>query len=359
MPRMVNIPSYTSTSIDRHCFIQIFVTQAVHRTSKTKMYTYHSSAIGTLLAVLLSRVTLSHQQRIAPNTNFTAWEEPTAYRLEQSANVSRYLEEARALSTPNFRHIFQTRCITAQVYSYLNSGATEPGWVEPYPAFDNVYFVGSTWVSAWAIDTGDGLILIDALDNADEAREIIIPGIQKFGFEGADIKAVIVTHEHADHYGGARWLQDSFDSPVYMSEVAWDDLATDPANPGGLIEPPRRNLTLEDGVGVTVGNVTVVPVATPGHTAGTVSLLFPVYENGVKHSKSIPFNLLQYFALANKQNPQSPAYMAAVEFHPTSRPRSSRSSHSTSLRRKPLSTTSMCSCLTTPIRTMPYRILKS
>ena len=99
------------------------------------------------------------------------------------------------------------------------------------------------------------------------------------------IKAVIVTHEHADHYGGARWLQETFDTPVYMTKIAWDDLATDPANPGGLIEPPNRNFTLEDGVGVTFGNITVTPVATPGHTAGTVSLFFPVYENGVKHGE--------------------------------------------------------------------------
>ena len=70
-----------------------------------------------------------------------------------------------------------------------------------------------------------------------------------------------------------------------MSKIAWDDLATDPANPGGLIEPPTRNLTLEDGVGVTFGNITVTPIATPGHTAGTISLFFPVYENGVKHGE--------------------------------------------------------------------------
>lgn len=252
-----------------------------------------SATTGAILTSILALTTPSHQQKVTPTTNFTAWDPPTLYPAEQSANVSRYLEEALELSTPNFRHIFQNRCITKQVYEFLSSGASDPGWVEPYPAFDGVYFVGSTWVSAWAIDTGDGLILIDAMDNADEAREIIVAGIQKFGFEGADIKAVIVTHEHADHYGGARWLQETFDTPVYMSEIAWDALATDPANQDGLIEPPTRNLTLEDGVGVTIGNFTVIPVATPGHTAGTVSLVFPVYENGVKHGVFSSFPLDQ------------------------------------------------------------------
>ena len=109
------------------------------------------------------------------------------------------------------------------------------------------------------------------------------------GFEGTDIKAVLVTHEHADHYGGALWLQETFDTPVYMPEIAWDGLATNP----GIIEPPTRNLTLEDGVGVTVGNATFTPIATPGHTAGTVSLFFPVYENGVKHGSFSSFLLIQ------------------------------------------------------------------
>lgn len=255
------------------------------------------ATIGKYIFCFLALTRLSHQQleKIQPTTNFTAWELPTAYPAEQTANVSRYLEDARSLSEPNFRHIFQTRCITGQIYSYLSSGATEPGWVDPYPAFDSVYFLGSPWVSAWAIDTGAGLILIDALDNADEARELIVAGIQKFGFDGSDIKAVIVTHEHADHYGGALWLQETYDVPVYMSEAAWNNLGDDPANPGGLIIPPVRNLTLEDEVGVTVGNVTVTPVATPGHTEGTVSLLFPVYDQGVRHGKISVVALLPRF----------------------------------------------------------------
>ncbi|KAM0716212.1 hypothetical protein Q7P37_007657 [Cladosporium fusiforme] len=245
-------------------------------------------SFGSLLFCFALFAGPSHQQssaqaKVQPTTNFTAWELPVSFPNEQTANVSLYLQEAGDLSVPNFRHYFQSRCIIGQIYPYLNSGASEPGWVDSYPIFDSVYFVGNAWVSAWALDTGDGLIIIDALDNADEAREIIIPGIKTFGFEGSDIKAVIVTHEHADHYGGARWLQDTFDVPVYMSEAAWDAINDDPANPGGLIIPPARNLTIEDGVGITVGNVTVTPILTPGHTEGTVSLLFPVYDQGVKH----------------------------------------------------------------------------
>jgi metallo-beta-lactamase class B len=33
-------------------------------------------------------------------------------------------------------------------------------------AFDNLYWLGDSWVSAWAITTSDGIILLDTLNNS-------------------------------------------------------------------------------------------------------------------------------------------------------------------------------------------------
>lgn len=38
------------------------------------------------------------------------------------------------------------------------------GYVEPFQMFDNVYYVGDKWGSAYAIATSEGLVLIDTLD---------------------------------------------------------------------------------------------------------------------------------------------------------------------------------------------------
>jgi metallo-beta-lactamase class B len=43
----------------------------------------------------------------------------------------------------------------------------------PGKAFDNLYFVGGKWVSAWALTTSDGIILIDAMNNDDDAERTI------------------------------------------------------------------------------------------------------------------------------------------------------------------------------------------
>jgi metallo-beta-lactamase class B len=50
----------------------------------------------------------------------------------------------------------------------------DPG---PAKAADNLYFLGNGIVAAWALDTSDGIILIDALNNREEADKFIIAGL--------------------------------------------------------------------------------------------------------------------------------------------------------------------------------------
>ena len=54
---------------------------------------------------------------------------------------------------------------SAVIEPLLTSWITAPP-PEPGQAFDNLYYVGSAAVSAWVIKTSQGLILIDAMNNA-------------------------------------------------------------------------------------------------------------------------------------------------------------------------------------------------
>jgi metallo-beta-lactamase class B len=54
-----------------------------------------------------------------------------------------------------------------------------------------MYFIGMTSQNVWAITTSDGIILLDTLNSADEAREIIVPGLRKAGLDPADIKGCV------------------------------------------------------------------------------------------------------------------------------------------------------------------------
>lgn len=155
----------------------------------------------------------------------------------------------------------------------------------PGKAFDNLYFVGAAWVSAWAIKTSEGIILIDALNNAKEAQELIDGGLRRLGMDPATIKYVIVTHAHGDHYGGAQYLVSKYKPRIVMSEADWVQTETklefdSPSNWGPV---PKRDLSVKDGDTVTLGGQSVTINITPGHTLGTITPTFDVLSNGKKH----------------------------------------------------------------------------
>ncbi len=157
----------------------------------------------------------------------------------------------------------------------------------PGKAFDNLYFVGADWVSAWAIKTSDGIILIDALNNEMEAAALIEGGMRKLDLDPAQIKYVIVTHGHGDHYGGAPYLAQKYRARVVMSEADWTMTETklEFATPiWGA--PPKRSaggISVKDGDRITLGDTTVTLYITPGHTMGTISPVFDVTSGGQKH----------------------------------------------------------------------------
>ncbi|KAF5024204.1 hypothetical protein F66182_3718 [Fusarium sp. NRRL 66182] len=209
-------------------------------------------------------------------TDFSTWYNVTEFPNPQAANVSLYQAEAQALATGKLWYDYVHRCINSQKYPTVASNVQVPGWVTPQRAFDNAIFVGYSSVSSWAIETSDGLILIDALNNAEEAQRVITPALEAFGYSGEDIKALVVTHEHFDHYGGAAWIQDTFKTPVYGSEAFWSGLA-------GVQGAPKKDKVIKDDGTLTVGKTTIRTYLTPGHSNGTISMIIPVYERGQKH----------------------------------------------------------------------------
>ncbi len=154
----------------------------------------------------------------------------------------------------------------------------------PFKAFDNLVFVGNHYVTAWAIPTADGIILIDALDNDAEAEHHAEAGMRGAGLDPAQVKTVIVTHGHADHYGGANWFAQRYGSRVAMHEADWAMMETGlEYDRPELGRPPRRDIVLRDGEIFRQGGTAIEILFTPGHTWGTISLLMDVQEGGRRH----------------------------------------------------------------------------
>ena len=147
---------------------------------------------------------------------------------------------------------------------------------EPVKVFDNLYFVGQTEFSAWAVTTSAGIILVDTIYDYSVEDEVV-GGLRKLGLDPAQIKYAVVSHGHSDHSGGAKYLQDHFGTHVVMSGDDWDLL--DRSNG----TKPHRDMVAADGQKLTLGDTTLTLYLTPGHTAGTLSTLIPVKDRGVPH----------------------------------------------------------------------------
>jgi metallo-beta-lactamase class B len=149
---------------------------------------------------------------------------------------------------------------------------------EPVQVFDNLYFVGQTEYSAWAVTTSDGIIIIDALFDYSVEDEIV-NGLTKLGLEPTHIKYVLVSHGHRDHAGGARYLQERFGAHVILSAADWELLERNT----GAWPKPKRDMIATDGQRLTLGDTTLTLYLTPGHTPGTISTLIPVQDGGRPH----------------------------------------------------------------------------
>ena len=152
--------------------------------------------------------------------------------------------------------------------------------VEPFQVFDNLYYVGAKWVSAWLLVCDQGLILFDSLYG--ELTDLVVDGIRELGFDPNDIRYVVVTHAHYDHIGGALRMQEEFGAVVLMTAEDWQ-MTEEPAIYQEYPKP-IRHLEITDNGSLNLGRTSLKFFKTPGHTPGVASTQFTVYDNGYPHT---------------------------------------------------------------------------
>ncbi len=152
--------------------------------------------------------------------------------------------------------------------------------IAPFKVMDNLYYVGPGSVAVWLIPTNDGLILIDAAQ--EPFVDYVIDNIRKVGFDPKNIKYILLTHGHLDHFGGTNKIQALSGARVGLSAADWDFMARPAASgraprPGD--EPPKRDLVLKEGDVIKLGDTQLKVSITPGHTPGSVNYAFTAYDN--------------------------------------------------------------------------------
>jgi metallo-beta-lactamase class B len=211
--------------------------------------------------------------------------------------IDAHLTAARNAAGFDFTGTLARLCVAPPFTSGIRDAAPgkpparETWFTEPAKVFDNLYFVGSKIHSSWALTTSEGIILIDTLFTYNSEEEIV-GGLKKLGLDPAQVTYVIITHAHSDHVGGARLMQDRFKSHIVMGGPDWDSIEK---SVNGYPEgKPKRDIVADDGQKITLGDTSVTIVTTPGHTPGTLSMIFPVKDHGrtlyVAYSGGTAFN---------------------------------------------------------------------
>ena len=131
---------------------------------------------------------------------------------------------------------------------------------------EQFYVVNCGMVNFYIYDTKNGLIVFDT----GMSKVVAKAGFKKLGLDYNQVTAVFLTHSDFDHGGGCKLFDRA---SLYLSKKEAPMISGEKARLLGIIHNKKRNLNelvlLDDDEVVTIDNVNVQLVSTPGHTPGS------------------------------------------------------------------------------------------
>ena len=174
---------------------------------------------------------------------------------------------------------------------------------EPFKIMGNLYFVGVANGEVYLLTSPQGHILLGA--GFKDTAALVEKNIEGLGFHLADIKIVLINHNHPDEAGATAYFKEKTGAQVMtgFAEVPYLEYggvlpptapvprpdaraggsppSVVPPTPAGQWYPPVKvDRALFDGDVVTLGPLSVTAYLAPGHSASSTSFLFDVREAG-------------------------------------------------------------------------------
>ena len=156
----------------------------------------------------------------------------------------------------------------------------------PFRIFGSTYYVGTHGLSSILITSPAGHVLIDG--DLPESAGRIAGNIRLLGFRIEDVRLIVNSHVHFDHAGGIADLQRRSGARVVASKWSAEVLRKGGVGKGdpqyGTLQPiaaVKNVSTFDDGKGLHIGEITITPHLTPGHTPGGTSWTWKACEGSV------------------------------------------------------------------------------
>lgn len=153
---------------------------------------------------------------------------------------------------------------------------------EPFQILDHIYYVGNSWVGAYLIDTGKGLILLDTTFS--DVVWMLFENIRKLGFDPGDIKILLLSHGHFDHISGARYIQESCNCKTWFPKDDYFMITERRELLFGKTPEFQIDEFYDYNGTISLGNTEITPIHTPGHTLGCTSVLFKSRVGGKEYT---------------------------------------------------------------------------
>jgi hydroxyacylglutathione hydrolase len=118
-------------------------------------------------------------------------------------------------------------------------------------------------------------IVVDPGDNIPEI-------LSRLAKHGLTLRQIVITHAHIDHVGGAAQLKKATGAPVFLNQKDLQLLNMMEIQAGWLGIPTPQvaapDASAEDGMAIGLPSLPGEVLHTPGHTPGSICLLFPEHH---------------------------------------------------------------------------------
>lgn len=110
------------------------------------------------------------------------------------------------------------------------------------------------------------------IDPGDEGEKIL----QTVNTDGYKLEKIINTHGHYDHIAGNNIIKEKTDAQIYIHEADKEFLEDENLSLSSWLhavqEPLAADVLLKDGDIITLGDISLEVIHTPGHTQGCITL---------------------------------------------------------------------------------------